>query len=150
MSSEKYTELEISAHSALTLVRQTEPEARERTAEIPVVPITADFPMLPEFQARARAINWRAAIASASLAGFLAVIAGVGCGTNATNMLKPSAATVAVLDKALWVANGANVVEFTPSQLTAGNPDPPLTSASTARSSEHPRESPSTPRATSG
>ena len=113
MSNEKYTELEISAQSALTLVRQTEPEARERTAEIPLVPITADFPTLPEFQARARAINWRAAIASASLAGFLAVIAGVGCGTS-TNMLKPSAATVAVLDKALWVANGVYVVEFTP------------------------------------
>jgi sugar lactone lactonase YvrE len=124
VSNEKYTELEISAHSALTLVRQTEPEARERTAEIPVVPITADLEMLPEFRERARAINWRAAIASAGLAGFLAVIAGVGCGTSPSNMLKTSPATVAVLDKALWVANGANVVEFTPSQLTAGIADP--------------------------
>lgn len=124
MTNEKYTEPETYAASALILPRQTELEVRERTAEIPVVPITADLPMLPEFRARGRAINWHAAIASASLAGFLAIIAGVGCGTSATNMLKPSAATIAVLDKALWVANGVNVVEFTPSQLTAGNPDP--------------------------
>jgi len=38
--------------------------------------------MLPEFRSRAKAINWRAALSSAGLAGFLAVIAGVGCGTG--------------------------------------------------------------------
>ncbi|MGA7312849.1 MAG: hypothetical protein WBX22_02660 [Silvibacterium sp.] len=39
-------------------------------------------------------------------------------------MLKTATATPAVtLDKALWVANGTNVVEFIPSQLTTGNSD---------------------------
>src|SRR5579862_3254196 len=87
----------------------------ERTADIPAVPVTADLPILPEFRVRAQSINWRAALTSVGLAGFLAVIAGLGCGTSTNNMLKPSPATVAVLDKALWVANGTNVVEFIPS-----------------------------------
>jgi len=124
VSNQKYTESESSPQKALTLSRRDEPERREKTAEIPAVPITADLPLLPEFRSRAQAINWRAALTSAGLAGFLAVIAGVGCGTGTNHMLKPSPATVAVLDKALWVANGTNVVEFTPTQILAGNSDP--------------------------
>ena len=122
MSNEKNTATEVK--SGPIPYSQSEPERREKTAEIPAVPITADLPMLPEFRARAKAINWRAALSSAGLAGFLAVLAGMGCGSSTNNMLKPSPATVAVLDKALWVANGANVVEFIPTQLLAGNSDP--------------------------
>jgi sugar lactone lactonase YvrE len=96
----------------------------EPVAAAPEIPTTADLPMLPEFRARANAINWRAALSTASLAAFLAAVAGIGCGSSTTSMLKPSPATPAVLDKALWVANGTNVVEFIPSQLATGNTDP--------------------------
>jgi sugar lactone lactonase YvrE len=126
VSNEKSTEITVSAQNAPEPCR-SKAETREVTAEIPAVPITADLPMLPEFQARAKAIRWRAALTTAGLAGFLAVIAGVGCGTGTNNMLKTTTTTAAVtptLDKALWVANGTNVVEFIPSQLTAGTGDP--------------------------
>ena len=126
VSNEKYTDT-VNGENALALPSSAKTEKKQKTAEIQEVPVTADLPILPEFQTRARAINWRAALTSAGLAGFLAVIAGVGCGTGSSNMLKTTTTTAAAtptLNKALWVANGANVVEFIPSQLTGGAADP--------------------------
>jgi hypothetical protein len=101
VSNEKYTDTEISAPYALALPSQAETDRGEKTAEIPPVPTTADLPMLPEFRTRARVINWRAAITSAGLGAFLAGIAGVGCGTATNDMLKPSPATPAALNKGM-------------------------------------------------
>jgi sugar lactone lactonase YvrE len=59
-----------------------------------------------------------------SLAGLstLAILATVGCGSNSSNpQTKTQNQTV---NEALWVANGTNVVEFLPSQLTHGSSDP--------------------------
>jgi len=139
VSNQKYTKINKSAEAALALpchagTRAKTPaiEDNEKTGPLPALPkmsdlpITADLPMLPEFQARARAINWRAILTTVILASSLVVIAGVGCGTGGTNMLKATTTATATptLDKALWAANGANVVEFIPSQLTAGSTDP--------------------------
>jgi len=60
---------------------------------------------------------------SASFAALLAltvVVGCVGCGGRATQATVTPVTPPPVLDKALWVANGANVVEFVPSQLAAG------------------------------
>jgi len=123
VSNETYTETNaINEQAAVTA--SIEVQVQDQTGDAPAVPETGDLPILPEFRARAQAINWRAALTSASLAAFLAAIAGIGCGSGTTSMLKPSPATPAVLNKALWVANGTNVVEFIPSQLTAGTIDP--------------------------
>ncbi|HZD50391.1 MAG TPA: hypothetical protein VE178_16735, partial [Silvibacterium sp.] len=124
VSNKIYTETNLSAEITAELPRISANETKVNTAGTREVPTTADLPMLPELRERAQAINWRAALSSASLAAFLAIVAGVGCGTGAKTMLKPSAATPAVVDKALWVANGTNVVEFIPSQLTSGSSDP--------------------------
>ncbi len=90
-------------------------------------PVTADFPIPPEFQRwlpKHRALSWHVALTMFVTLGLMLAIACVGCGMGGNTMLKPSPATPAVLDKALWVANGTNVVEFIPSQLTAGGSDP--------------------------
>ncbi len=53
----------------------------------------------------------------------IATLATVGCGTNSNNN-SSNTQTQPTVNKALWVANGTNVVEFLPSQLTSGNSDP--------------------------
>lgn len=50
----------------------------------------------------------------AALAAFTA-----GCGSASTSMTKTQTPVTPTIDKALWVANGANVVEYIPSQLSA-------------------------------
>jgi sugar lactone lactonase YvrE len=60
---------------------------------------------------------------TAAFTGLLALTAAIGCvGCGGHGVALPS--MTKVLDKALWVANGANVVEFIPSQLTTGTADP--------------------------
>jgi sugar lactone lactonase YvrE len=132
VSNQKYTETEISAQ-ALALPCHADTEDNGKTADVPILPemadlpITADLPILPEFQHIARqkrSAGWRGAFAAAGTAAVL-VIASVGCGMSGSTMQNSSTTTTApALDKALWVANGTNVVEFIPSQLTAGNTDP--------------------------
>jgi len=50
----------------------------------------------------------------------IALAAVTGCG-NASMSTKMTQTTPQVIDKALWVANGANVVEYLPSQLSANS-----------------------------
>ena len=60
-------------------------------------------------------------VASSALLALTVAVGCVGCGGHPTALIKTT--TEPVLDKALWVANGANVVEFAPSQLAAGTAD---------------------------
>jgi hypothetical protein len=53
-----------------------------------------------------------------SSAGLMALTVGCGGGSMSLNTTKAPAPTI---NKALWVANGTNVVEFLPSQLSASN-----------------------------
>lgn len=69
-----------------------------------------------------------------------ATLATVGCGSSNTNNNQKSTQ----ITKALWVANGTNVVEFLPSQLTAGASDPAPHLAINSSVFGAPRESPST------
>jgi len=64
----------------------------------------------------------RNSLAFLALLALTVAVGCVGCGGR----VSPAIATpvTPVLDKALWVANGANVVEFIPSQLAAGAADP--------------------------
>ncbi len=69
----------------------------DQTTVPPEVPTTADLPMLPEFRnpepgSKTPPINWRAALSAASLAAFLAAVAGIGCGAKSP-IPKPSPAT---------------------------------------------------------
>jgi hypothetical protein len=50
----------------------------------------------------------------------IAILVTVGCGTS--NNTTQSQQNQNTINKALWVANGTNVVEFIPSQLAAGSP----------------------------
>src|ERR1035441_532890 len=50
------------------------------------------------------------------------VLAGCGGGGGTTPIIRPT--TMPLASTALWVANGANVLEFLPSQLIAGVSDP--------------------------
>ena len=102
MNNKTCTASEISTTYAMPL--KTGIVSAERPAEVPPVPTTADLPMLPEFRNRAQAINWRAALSRAGLAGFLAVIAGVGCGTGSP-LPKPSPSRVAGMDQAVNAAS---------------------------------------------
>jgi sugar lactone lactonase YvrE len=52
----------------------------------------------------------------------VAVLAGCGGGGGTTPIIRPT--TMPLASTALWVANGANVLEFLPSQLIAGVSDP--------------------------
>ncbi|MGA2047194.1 MAG: hypothetical protein ABSG96_05850 [Terracidiphilus sp.] len=67
-------------------------------------------------------------VAACALLALTVAVGCVGCGGHATpttaSATPTTTTTPPVLDKALWVANGANVVEFVPSQLAAGTADP--------------------------
>jgi len=70
-------------------------EKGQQSAATPEVPITADLPVVPEFRDNSgvvQAIDWRAALSAASLAAFLAAVAGIGCVTRSA-IRKPSPAT---------------------------------------------------------
>jgi sugar lactone lactonase YvrE len=54
----------------------------------------------------------------------VAILATVGCGNNMNNPSSTTSQQTSQIEKALWVANGTNVVEFLPAQLTSGNSDP--------------------------
>jgi len=133
MSNQNYPETNTSAKAALALPCHAETPAetndKEKTSEVPV-PITADFPIPPEFQRwlpKNKAVSWHVALTAIVTLGLMLAIACVGCGTGSSNMLKTTTTTVTptpTLDKALWVANGTNVVESIPSQLTGGSSDP--------------------------
>jgi len=58
----------------------------------------------------------RVAFAAVLAATLVAACGGNGTGTSATAAMKP----VAVNNKGLWIANGTNVLEYVPSQLTGG------------------------------
>jgi sugar lactone lactonase YvrE len=64
--------------------------------------------------------------AAIGLTFFAALGAGLaGCGGGGTSSPTPHpTATAPAINTALWIANGANVVEFLPSQLIAGVSDP--------------------------
>jgi sugar lactone lactonase YvrE len=119
----------MSAEMGLALLCPANGADKDKTQDTPE-PVTADLPILPELLDRAkrrRSAGWSGALHAAGILSLALVIMSVGCGTGTNSMLKASTATTAAaatLDKALWVANGTNVVEFIPSQLTAGNSDP--------------------------
>lgn len=53
----------------------------------------------------------------------MAITVTIGCGTS-NNANNNSSQKSNQINKALWVANGSNVVEFLPAQLTSGSSDP--------------------------
>jgi hypothetical protein len=85
--------------------------------------------MTPNTRAFRHALHFANRKPETLLKGALALIAplaltlAIGCGGTSTVKTTTTTPTP-VLDKALWVANGANVVEFIPAQLAAGVSDP--------------------------
>jgi hypothetical protein len=68
---------------------------------------------------KSRLIRTLASRLFSSLSAALVIFA-VGCGGgSSTNTTTTTQTSTPVIDKALWVANGTNVVEFLPSQLSA-------------------------------
>jgi sugar lactone lactonase YvrE len=129
VSNEKYSETNSNARAGLGLPRHAGSEDKDQTADLPIftkvqiVPETADIPVPEEFRIKWRSA-WPEALSAVMTIGLMVIIAFVvGCGTGGVNMTATMTSTP-TLDKALWVANGTNVVEFIPSQLTAGNSDP--------------------------
>ncbi|MGF6955265.1 hypothetical protein [Paraburkholderia youngii] len=71
-------------------------------------------------QAKTRSLSTKATLACALVtAAFLAACGGGGGGST-TKTTTTTTPPPAVVNKALWIANGTNVVEYIPSQLTPG------------------------------
>jgi len=74
---------------------------------------------------RREAKSRTAVLVCATALVIIAITATVGCGNSmSTTNHQTQSQTQNTIDMALWVANGTNVVEFLPGQLTAGTSDP--------------------------
>ena len=116
------------------------PGTADRKAVPPEVPTTADLPMLPEFRnlesgGATQPINWRAALSAASLAAFLAAVAGIGCSAKPP-VRKPSPATpLAGTTATLTASAGRNLGpgQIKPAARIAPEPGTPIRSRQTRK-----------------
>jgi hypothetical protein len=109
VSNETFTKIDVNSEPGSPAATTADAEAKDQPIGEPQVADTADLPIFDQSADRAQPINWRAALSAAGLAGFLAAIAGSGCGTR-TTIRKPSPAiSIAGSSTTLSASAGRNL-----------------------------------------